>query len=135
MNDKWPVTFNCGVAAHLCFICSPKQFVKLMLKRPSDFAFPILCSSALADGVVACLGLDAIAFAGAGDPQFSISRNAAVVMRDHPGQFNVAGTPNAVASPIVSAMQSDLVMLKFAAHLDWVLRDQSGIAWTQNVNW
>lgn len=123
-------------ATNIAFICSPEQYVKLMLRKPSDFAFPVLCSSALADGQVACLGLDAIAFAGDGEPTFTISRQATVAMRDDPpATLSTVGTPNTIAAPILSAFQSDLVMLKFVANLDWALRDASGFAWTQNVNW
>lgn len=125
-------------ATNIVFICSPEQYVKLMLRKPSDFAFPVLCSSALPDGQVACLGLDAIAFAGSGEPQFTVSRQATVAMRDTadvPATLSTVGTPNAIAAPIVSAFQSDLIMLKFVANLDWALRDPSGFAWLSGANW
>ena len=92
-------------ATNFCYIMSPKQFVHFLLRKPSDFKIPTFCSSALADGQVACLGLDAFMIAGSGEPRFDVSKTATVVMRDDAGPVSTVGTPNTVAAPTSSAFQ------------------------------
>lgn len=123
-------------ATNFFYVASPRQYVKILLRKPSDFKIPILCSGALPDGQVACLGLDAFVIAGSDEAKITITKGGgAVVMDTAPGQFSVAGTPPAVAAPILSPFQSDLVMIKLLAQIDWALRDPSGFAWVQSVAW
>ncbi len=122
--------------ANLAYVASPKQFVKIMLKKPSDFPFPVFCSSALADRQVACIALPALAIAGYGEPKISISKQTLVVMQDSaPQQIGSVGTPNTVAAPTFNAFGQDGVVLRILVDMDWVLRDAAGFAWTQSTNW
>lgn len=121
--------------ANICFIASPKQYIKIMLKKPADFP-PVFMSSALADRQVACLAIPALVFAGYGVPQIKISKQAVVVMQDSsPQHISAVGTPNTVAAPTFNTFQQDGVALKVVMDLDWVLRNAAGFAWTQSVNW
>lgn len=122
--------------ADLAYIASPKQFVKIVLKRPAGFPFPVFCSSALPDRQVACLALPAFAISGYGTPRVQASKSALAVMQDtNPGQISATGTPNTVAAPIFNPYQQDGVVLKIVADVDWVLRDATGFSWTQSTNW
>jgi len=122
--------------ANLAFIASPKQFIKIVLKRPAGFPFPVFCSSALPDRQVACIALPALAIAGYGEPKIQISKSALAVMQDSsPGQISAVGTPNAVAAPIFNPYQQDGVVLRVITDISWVLRDSAGFAWTQSTNW
>ena len=122
---------------NFCFIMSPKQFVHFLLRKPSDFKIPTFCSGALADGQVACLGLDAFMIAGGGVPRFEISKTATVVMDDAAGPISAVGTPNTVAAPISSAYQQNLVLIQFVADIDWQLRNASGfcVDRERNLGW
>lgn len=126
-----------GVGAmKIAFIASPEQYVKIQMRKPTNFPFEILCSGALASGQIAALALDAIAFAGDGQPRFELSKAATMVMQDSsPAAISVTGSPNVAAAPIRSALQADLVALRVIANVDWCLRSNAGFAWTENVNW
>lgn len=124
-----------GTGTRIVFIASPKQYVRILLRRPADFPFSVYPSAALADRQVTALSLDALVIAGQGEPQISVSRTSAVVMADDAGAFSSVGTPNAVAAPIRSLEQTDCVGLRLIMDLDVMLRSSGGFAWTQNVAW
>ena len=124
-----------AVGTDIAYIASPKQFIKLKTRLPSDFAFPIFPSAALADKQVAALALDALVIAGQGDVNISTSRTGAVVMNDVAAMISAAGTPNTVAAPVRSLEQTDCVALRLIMDIDWALRSSSGFAWTEGVAW
>lgn len=124
-----------GVGTRIVFVASPKQWVRIMLRKPSDFAFEVYPSAALADRQVAALALDALVIAGQGEPQISVSRTGAIVLADDAGAFSTVATPNAVAAPIRALEQTDCVGLRLILDMDFMLRSSGGFSWTQNVNW
>lgn len=124
-----------GVGTRIVFIASPKQYMRIMLRKPSDFPFPVYASAALSDKTVAALALDAIVVAAQGEPQISVSKTSAVVMDDAAGPISTVATPNAVAAPVRSLMQTDCVGLRVIMDVDILLRSGGGFAWTQNVAW
>lgn len=123
------------VSTHLAYVASPKQYVKIMLRKSLTFPFPVYASSALADRQVACIALDALAVGGNGEPRLEVGDAPTIVMDDAAGAFSTVGTPNVVAAPIQSTFQADLIAMKVIADISWALRSASGFSWTQNVNW
>ena len=123
------------VGTSIVYVASPKQYVKLKTRLPYDFAFPIFPSAALPDKEVAALTLEAIAIAGQGDINISISKTGAVLMNTVPAQLSTIGTPNAASAPIRGLEQTDTIALRVIADIDWALRNPAGFAWTENVAW
>ena len=137
MNDL--ANLGSSVAAvgstNIAFVASIAQYIKLKTRLPADFAFPIFPSAALADGQVAAIALDAIAIAGQGDVQISVSKTGAVLMNTVAAHISTVGTPNAVAAPVRSLEQTDCIGIRVIADIDWALRNSGGFAWTENVAW
>ncbi len=137
MNDL--ANLGAAVAAvgstNIAFVASIAQYIKLKTRLPADFAFPIFPSAALADGQVAAIALDAVAIAGQGDVQISVSKTGAVVMNTVPAHISTVGTPNASAAPIRSLEQTDCIGIRVIADIDWALRNSGGFAWISAVAW
>jgi hypothetical protein len=52
----------------------------------------------------------------------------------HPADIGTPGTPNVVAAPSKSAVQTDIVAIRFRANAAWAVTP-GGAQVVQNVNW
>lgn len=121
---------------NIVFICSPKQYVKVMLRRTMPLAFPVFSSAGLADGMVMALATNALVVAADGSPRFTVSDNATLHMEDtSPAALSATATPNTVAAPIRSLWQTDSIAVRLTLQMDWALRAAGAVAWTQSVTW
>jgi hypothetical protein len=125
-----------GSQFNIIFVASPGEAVKIALRTNSSFPYEVFSSAALASGTVLCLAVNALAVAADPSPQFSVSKTTAYHSEDTtPLAIANAG---AVAAPVFSAFQDDLVAVKLIQDLNWALRvatPSAAVAWTQSVIW
>ena len=112
----------------ICFVTAPEQATSLALTFPFLFPYTVMVSSALPAGTLICITPVALASATDAQPRFAISNETTYVERDDPG-------PDAMSAPTRSLWQSDCISLRMIFELGWLLRDQRGAAWMQNVSW
>ncbi|WEK05759.1 MAG: phage major capsid protein [Candidatus Devosia phytovorans] len=82
--------------------------------------------------------LDAADFAtAAGDqPEFDVSEEAVIHAEDtSPQQISTAGSPNAVAAPVISMFQTASVALRMLLDVTWGMRRPGMIQWIDGADW
>jgi hypothetical protein len=117
---------------NICFIASPIQYAKIILRRTMAIPFPVLCSAALADGVVVAVALNALVVVGDETPKFDLSGTATLAMTDPGLPVSTAGT---AAYPLRSTFQTDTLSLRVIQNINWTLRGSGAVAWTESVTW
>jgi len=86
--------------SQIALVCSPDNYLKLLLRPNSNFPYPILESSGLPAKTVLAVAVNALAVAFGDEPSFTISDSATYHMEDTtPQQLVAAGTPPVVAAP------------------------------------
>jgi HK97 family phage major capsid protein len=90
--------------------------------------FPILESTNVTSGVTAFIAGDSMAFATELLPYFEQSDQATLHFEDtSPATISTAGTPPALAHPVISLFQQNLVAVKGIWTLDWRILRQAGV--------
>lgn len=82
--------------------------------------------------------LDAADFATAAgeQPNFSVSEQAVIHAEDtSPAQISEAGTPNAVAAPVISMFQTDSIAIRMLLDITWAMRRTGQVAYMTGVDW
>ena len=120
-------------ASNLIIVASPKQAVTLALLAGPRFTFPIYSTIALPAGSVAAFAPDAIAAAFEGAPEIETSTGVAHYESVTPGP--IADDSGVLAAPTLSAFQQDLIALKCAARLAWVLAAPGGAQIVNGATW
>jgi hypothetical protein len=116
----------------IILIAAPTQAERLRQWTRANFAYEILASSGLADGVVVAIASNALASACDPVPRFEISKEAVLHMDDTtPLDIVSAG----VAGTVKSLWQTDSLGLRTVLQVSWGLRHVNGLAWVENVNW
>lgn len=121
-----------GGGAKLAVIASPLNALSIQLLAGSGFNVPVITGPALPAGTV--IVLDAMAFVSgfSGDPQIDVAESAVVHLEDTaPLAISAAGT---VASPVRSAFQADLKVLRCTLRAAWAMRAPA-IAYTTTATW
>lgn len=124
-----------GSQDNIIFIAAPGEAVRINMRVPSSFRYPVFSSAGLASGVVLCLAVNALAVAADPAIRYEVARHTAVHMETAPSQIATVGTPNVIAAPVRSLFQTDAVGVKLLIEMDWALRTTGAIAWTQTVTW
>src|SRR5262249_45906536 len=119
----------------IVFVCAPEQAVSLKLWAPNSFRYPVLASSALADGVVIAIAANALVNANDPAPRFAEARDATIHMDTSPAAVSTPGAPNVVAAPLRSLWQTDTIGLRMILQVAWGLRNSGGLAWTDSTVW
>lgn len=82
--------------------------------------------------------IDAADFAtAAGDqPEFDVSEQAVIHAEDtSPQQIGTAGTPNAVAAPVISMFQTASIALRMLLDVTWAMRRSGMVQWIDGADW
>jgi HK97 family phage prohead protease/HK97 family phage major capsid protein len=82
--------------------------------------------------------IDAADFAtAAGDqPEFDVSEQAVIHAEDtSPQQIGSAGTPNAVAAPVISMFQTASIALRMLLDVTWAMRRPGMVSWIDGADW
>jgi hypothetical protein len=127
--------------SQIVIVAAPSEAAKILLRSAPAFAFPVLATSALPSGTVTAIAVNALAVAVDPIPEVDATSESALHYDDGPAQLAVptgltAPQPaSAVAAPVRSTYQSALLALRLILRVDWTLRTNGSIAWTQNVTW
>jgi hypothetical protein len=124
-----------GGGANVVFVCSPPQAATLKLRASPKFDYPILTSSALANGTI--VAIEASSFVSAFDPipQFDVSNTTALHMEDTSPAPLTQGTGPTIATPIRSLYQTVCSALKLILPCSWGMRATGHVQVINSANW
>jgi hypothetical protein len=116
-------------------VANPAQAFSIAVRLGRNFAIPVWPSAAVAPGTVIAVDPSAFASGFGSEPQMSASIETALHFEDtSPSPLSTEGTPNAIAAPIRSLFQSDLIGLRLTLKAAWCMRSPA-IAWLENCTW
>ncbi len=100
----------------IVLICAPGQAVAVNL-RAFDFGYPVLVSSALADGTVIAIATAALVSATGGSPSIDTTKTASYSMDDAaPGAIMTGG------QRVIASFQNDTIGIRLRLPISWALR-------------
>ena len=121
-------------SGQVVFIMATERAAVLPILAP-NMKVTVLPSPALpANRVIA---VDPLALLHATDtsPDISVGRDATLHMSDSPTQISAAGSPNAVAAPVVSMYQTASIALRVILSMAWAKRRADAVAYVDDVDW
>jgi hypothetical protein len=120
-----------GAGLEPVIIAAPGQAAALRMWRQADF-YPVLGSLALPSGTVVAVEASSFVSGQDGIPEFSTSKGATIHMEDTtPTDIN----DGAVAAPVRSLFQTDVIGLKMILRASWAMRNQKHVAIVEGVTW
>jgi hypothetical protein len=119
----------------IVIVASPRQAATLRLRAGSQFAYEILSSSALSDGTVLAVAVNAIASGLGSEVKFDFSIQATLHADTVPLPFGEVGTPNTISAPALSLWQANLAALRAILNLSWSTRAAGAVAIASGVSW
>ena len=125
-------------AGSIAIVAAPEQHAAILYDAEPGFvaAYPVLSSSALADGVVIAIAVNALASAiGAPDIDTKRGEESTVHMDSVPLQISTPGTPATIAAPVRSLWQTDSAAVRLRIPASWGLRATGAVAWMEDVVW
>jgi hypothetical protein len=117
----------------LVYVMSPRQAVAAVLGTPKEFPYPLLTSTALADGQVICVVPSAIAAVMEALPRIDVSTQTAVHMETNAQP--IVKDDGTTATPVMSSFQTDNVTMRMRWPLSWSLRAPDAIAFITGAKW
>jgi len=118
--------------AGMVIAASPRQAVALKILVGPKFDSLVLGSLALPDGTVVAVAPSAVASAVDDSPSISTSKQSTVHFEDTTPLPIVDGTP---ASPVRSAYQTDVIVIRCRAKADWTLAAAGAVQMVEGVKW
>lgn len=137
-------TANAG--RNIALIMNPKQARRLRMTPGPDGTFgwvndlmgevtPIASTSIAAGTVIAVDAADFVSAAGDA-PEFDVSEQAVIHAEDtNPQQISTAGSPNAVAAPVVSMYQTAQIAIRMLLDVTWAMRRTGMVQVVNDVTW
>jgi hypothetical protein len=119
--------------ADLAFVMAPRQAVAATLGLPKEFPWPLLTSTALADGEVICVVPSAIAAVLEPVPRIDASTQTSVHMETNAQP--IVKDDGTIATPVASTFQTDTVSLRMRWPLSWSRRANDAVAFSTGVKW
>lgn len=124
-----------GRFENIIILADPKTAIKIAIALP-HFPFQIVPTNGLAAGTVVALAANALAIGAGSEIRYETSTVAAIHMEDaSPADIGTVGTPNAIAAPVRSMLQTDCVAMKFIFTLDYKLRVANSLSWMTSIAW
>ena len=117
----------------LVYVMAPRQAVAAVLGTPKEFPYPLLTSTALADGEVICVVPSAIAAVMEAVPRIDVSTQTSI-HRETNAQ-PIVKDDGTVATPVMSSFQTDNVTMRMSWPLSWSLRATDAIAFITGAKW
>jgi hypothetical protein len=123
-----------GGGANPVFICAPPQAATLKLRAGARFDYPILPTTALANGIMA---VDASSFVTAFDPlpEFEVSDTTALHMEADTPLPLATGTGPTIATPIRALWNTDCSAVKMVLNCSWAVRATGHAQIITSCNW
>ena len=119
--------------SNLVYVMAPRQAVAATLGTPKEFPYPLLTSTALADGEVICIVPNAIAAIMEPVPQIDVSTQAS--WHRETNAQPIVKDDGTVATPVASSFQTDTVTLRMRWPLSWSRRAIDAVAFSTGVKW
>jgi hypothetical protein len=123
--------------SQVAVVASPAQWVRIVSAwgpSPSTaFPFPVLASTALADGIILAVATNALVVATDPVPEITVSEDATLHMDTVPSAIGIAGSPNTVAATTIGVFQQDSLALKVRFAVSWGLRTTGAVAWLETA--
>ena len=118
----------------VALIVASDLFAALETQPWPNFRRKVIETPTLAPGTAVAVAGDAFAVAGEGVPVTDVGKSATLHLADPAEPISVAGSPNAVAAPVVSMFQTDCFSLRCIARINFVAA-RGAVAWTENAKW
>jgi hypothetical protein len=124
-----------GGGVKVCFIASPPQAATLKLRAGARFDYPILASSALANGSI--VAVEAGSFVSGFDPipEFEITDTTALHMEVDTPLPLATGTGPTVATPIRALWDTNCSAVKMILQCSWAMRATGHVQIINSCNW
>jgi hypothetical protein len=124
-----------GGGANLVFICAPPQAATLKLRAGAKFDYPILPTTALANGSIMAVEASSFVTAFNPIPEFEVSDATALHMEADAPLPLVTGTGPTIATPIRSMWNTDCSAVKMILQCSWAIRATGHAQIINSVNW
>lgn len=109
---------------------------KMEISQGQLQGYPVITSTTVTAGMVILVDAADFFSATGDEPRFDVSDQAVLHMEDtSPAQIGTTGTPSVVAAPVRSMFQTDSIAIRMILPLNWAMRRDGVIAWTQSVTW
>jgi hypothetical protein len=115
------------------FVCGPREATIAKAKLGPKFDYPILTTLGLPAKSVACFAPAGVASGYQDAPQIETSIDAAIHFEDTT-PTDISTAPGAVAYPVKSAFQTNLIVVRVRANLAWVAA-AGAVQVISAVNW
>jgi hypothetical protein len=126
---------DAGGSGEIVFIAAPRQAVSARLRLGTNRGVTVWTSSALAAGTVLAVQPDAFVSAFGPVPRITAGLETAIHMNTEAAALSTAGPPNAVAAPVVSTFQQDLIALRCILDAAWTMRATGRVAVITDAAW
>lgn len=127
---------SAGGSGALAYIMAPQQAASAQLRLGRDRAVEIWPSLGVPAGTVIAIEPPAFVSAFGSEIEIDASMSAAMHMEStDPRQIGQSGSPATVAAPVLSAFQSDLVLLRVILDAAWTMRAPGRVAFINSVTW
>jgi hypothetical protein len=117
---------------NLVYAAAPRQAAAINL-RISSFSYPLLASSALADGQVIAIASNALVAVLEPTPRLDASGQVAYHRETNP--VPIVKDDGTIAVPVASTFQTDGMTLRLRWPLSWAMRAPDAIAVVNAVKW
>jgi hypothetical protein len=117
----------------LAFVMAPRQAVAATLDTPKEFPWPLLTSTALADGEVICVVPSAIAAAMESVPRIDANTQTSWHRETNPQP--IVSDSGVVSYPVANSFQTDEVVMRMRWPLSWARRANDAIAFITGAKW
>jgi hypothetical protein len=118
----------------IVYVAAPVTAVKMAFTE-LPLPYPVLPSSALAEGTVIAVATDALAFAVNPAPDITVSAEAVLHMEaDSPAEI-VSGTGPTTAAPVQSMFQTDCLAIRMIAAMTWAKLHANAVAYVTGAGW
>src|SRR5262245_8967203 len=123
-----------GAGADVVFVCHPVQATSLTLTVGAKFNLPVLPSNQLATGTVIAVEASSFVSGFGAVPEFATSNQVPLHFEDTtPGDIVSSG--GAMAVPIKSTFQADLIALRMTLRAAWGMRAKPHVAFLTGATW
>jgi hypothetical protein len=121
--------------SQIVFVGSADLALKLALRRV-ELPYRVLTSAALPAGTIMAVAVNALVTAVDPVPEIETATEALLHMEDElPQHISTAGAPTAVAAPVRSLFQTDVVGLRLILGATWALRTPGAVATLSDATW
>jgi len=132
--EKLATTVLGAGGSEVVYIASPKQAAAVQLRMLTPNPPRVWSCPALPAGTVAAIEPNAFVSAFGPVPRISASKEATIEFDTTPDAGGIASA-GTMASPVVSAWQTDIVVIRAILDAAWCMRAAGMVAWMSDAHW